>query len=94
MEHRDDPAVRPLFELAFGMRPEEELYDLRNDPGELTNVADDLRHADAKKSLRAELEKWMADTADPRATGGGDEFDTYPYFGGRGRRRPQAGQRK
>jgi hypothetical protein len=30
----------------------------------------------------------MTDTADPRATGGGDEFDRYPYFGGEGPARP------
>ena len=29
LKHRDQPAVRPLFELAFAQRPAEELYDLR-----------------------------------------------------------------
>jgi uncharacterized sulfatase len=94
MQHRDDPAVRPLFDLAFGKRPEEELYDLKTDPGELKNVADNAEYAAVKKKLRAELGKWMSDTADPRATGGGDEFDTYDYVGGGGGTRPQTGARK
>ena len=41
MEHRRDPAVANLFELGFGKRPAEELYDLRSDTAELRNVATD-----------------------------------------------------
>ena len=33
--------VRPLFEIAIGKRPLEELYDLRVDPDHMNNVADD-----------------------------------------------------
>ena len=29
LEHKDDPQVKHLFELAFEKRPAEELYDLK-----------------------------------------------------------------
>ena len=47
----------------------------------MKNVVDQTDYADAKKKLRAELERWMKETKDPRASGGGDEIDRYPYFG-------------
>ena len=81
MEHRRDPAVANLFELGFGKRPAEELYDLRADAAELRNVATDAARADIKANLAAELDAQLKTWRDPRAMGGGDEFDRYPYLG-------------
>ncbi len=72
---------KSFFTLAFEKRPAEELYDLRKDPFQMKNVAGQTGYADAKKKLRAALEHWMKETQDPRAGGGGDEVDRYPYFG-------------
>jgi arylsulfatase A-like enzyme len=82
--HRDDERVKPLFDLAFGKRPAEELYDLSKDPDELKNVADAPPYADAKARLAAELDQYLRETRDPRAVGGGEVFDQYPYRGGPG----------
>jgi arylsulfatase A-like enzyme len=73
-----------FFQMACGKRPAEELYDCQNDPHELTNVADKAGYAEAKAKMRALLEKWMLDTADPRSgkDGGDDRFDKYLYTGG------------
>jgi arylsulfatase A-like enzyme len=72
-----------FFQMACAKRPAEELYDCQADPYEMTNVADKPEYAEAKAKLRATLEKWMADTADPRAKDGGDDrWDKYPFFGG------------
>jgi len=83
IEHKDDPKAARLFALACEKRPAEELYDLKKDPAELNNVAHSPEYAEAKRRLRAQLDAWMADTADPRAKGGGAGFDTYPYVTGR-----------
>ncbi len=83
LANADRPEVQPFFALNFGKRPEEELFDLRKDPGQLANVAMDPAYAVAKKELRARLEKWMRETADPRVDPSYDAWDTYPYFGGR-----------
>jgi uncharacterized sulfatase len=45
-------------------RPSEELYDLKNDPYELTNLADDPKYADIKSKLKTKLDQWMADQGD------------------------------
>jgi len=81
MQHRSDTGVAPFFELAMAKRPAEELYDLSKDPGQTNNVAGVATYAEAQKGMAARLDSWMKETKDPRASGGGDEFDKYPYFG-------------
>ena len=81
---RGEERIKSLYELAFAKRPAEELYDVAADPWQLKNLANDPAHAETRKRLGAEVETWMRETADPRAGGGGDEFDRYPYFGGEG----------
>lgn len=93
MQHRDEPKVKPLFDLACGKRPAEELFDLRKDPGQLHNVADDPAYADTRKKLAAQLTAELKATADPRILGKGDLFDSYPYLGGGRRRKPKPPKR-
>jgi uncharacterized sulfatase len=42
----------------FRRRPAEELYDVRNDPHEQTNLAADPAHATALAALREKLKAW------------------------------------
>ncbi len=84
LNHRDAPGVQKFFELCFGKRPAEELYILKDDPHQLHNVAGQPEYAKAQKNLRMQLDKWMRDTADPRATTDDDRWDKYPYLGERG----------
>jgi hypothetical protein len=46
-------------------KPPEELYDLRKDPYEIQNVAQDPAYASVSKEMRAELEKWRKSVGDP-----------------------------
>jgi arylsulfatase A-like enzyme len=46
-------------------RPAEELYDLRLDPHEVRNLADDPAHAGVKAELSAALSTWRARVGDP-----------------------------
>ena len=41
-----------------------QLFDLQNDPDELTNVADKPEHAQQIKSLTAEMEHWQHSLGD------------------------------
>lgn len=79
LNHRDDPLVKPFFELAMGKRPAEELYDLREDPHQLNNVADEPAHRDTLQELSTRLTNELRQSGDPRVTGGGERFDEYPY---------------
>ncbi len=81
MAHRDDPAVAPLFHLAFGKRPGEELYDLRRDPGQSQNVAADPDYSQVRKRLDDRLHEYLKATGDPRASGCQPLWDSYPYYG-------------
>ncbi len=83
IENRNkDKHHRMLYELAFGKRPAEELYDLAKDPDQLINVASDPDYAHVRENLAARLTAFLKATGDPRAFGRGDRFDKYPYFGG------------
>jgi arylsulfatase A-like enzyme len=54
--------LTPIESLVMAeRRPAEELYDLENDPFEISNLADDPAHADTLESLRAKLETWIAE---------------------------------
>jgi uncharacterized sulfatase len=50
------------------VKPPEELYDLRNDPHEVHNVADDPAYAATLQELRQELERWRVSVGDPGVT--------------------------
>ena len=48
----------------YGPRVPEELYDLQNDPDEVTNLANDPAHAEQLDEMRSQLEAWIVDTDD------------------------------
>ena len=50
--------------LLADSRPQEELYDLANDPWEIKNLADDPAYADQKRRLAQALDDWMEEIND------------------------------
>jgi arylsulfatase A-like enzyme len=50
--------------LLSSKRAKEELYDLRNDPWELNNLADDPDHSKTLQEMRKILNRWIRDTGD------------------------------
>ena len=46
-----------------------ELYDLRNDPGETANLAGDPERAKIEKEMSDRLQEWFAEFADPKRDG-------------------------
>jgi arylsulfatase A-like enzyme len=77
-----DAHHRKLYDLSFGKRPADELYDLKKDPGQLVNVAKNSAYAETVTSLRKRLFAQLRKTGDPRVTGKGPDFDKFPYLGG------------
>jgi uncharacterized sulfatase len=88
--HRDEPAVKPLYERAFGKSPGRELYDLKKDPYQLHNVAEEPAYADVVRRLDAQLLAELTATGDPRVTGRGDLLDAYPIYGVNAGKKPAA----
>jgi N-sulfoglucosamine sulfohydrolase len=70
---------RRHWELAFGKRPPEELYDLKRDPDCLHNLADVPNRRSLKKLLRQQMERELRAQGDPRLFGRGYIFDQFPY---------------
>jgi arylsulfatase A-like enzyme len=81
LDRQGDSAIARYFQLATAKRPAEELYDLKKDPDQVENVAGQPAHRDAQQRLRADLDRWMRDTDDPRATSDDDRWDGFPYYG-------------
>ena len=82
LENQNLPEMGKFFEWNFAKRPEEELFDLSNDPHQLVNVAGHAEYSEQQKQLRARVEQWMRETADPRVDPNYDEWDKFEYYGG------------
>jgi hypothetical protein len=63
--------------MAFGKRPEAELYDLKKDPDCVENVANDQTYSASATVLRDKLFAELKKQNDPRLLGKGEIFDDY-----------------
>lgn len=77
--HRADPHWKWHYDYAFGKRPAAELYDLRQDPDQLNNVAAEPAYADTRRNLDRQLMQTLSEAGDPRVTGDGKTFDRPPF---------------
>lgn len=67
------------WELNFGMREPEELYNIKEDPYCLNNLVGDPGSALQLGDLRDEMTRKLEDQNDPRILGMGEVFMSYPY---------------
>ncbi|MBI5689378.1 MAG: sulfatase [Verrucomicrobia bacterium] len=81
IRHREDPKWKWHFEHAFGRRPAEELYDLRQDPDQVKNVAGNPAYAKVREELSSQLLQRLTAAGDPRVTGDGMTFERPPFTG-------------
>ena len=72
-------SYRRYFDIAFSKRPEFELYDLKNDPDQINNVATSPKYSDVLRKLTDRLMTELRETGDPRVTGDGSTFDRKPF---------------
>lgn len=77
--HRREAEMKGLYDMAFALRPGDELYDLRNDPDQTKNVAADPAYGDVKMKMEAQLMKVLTEQKDPRVMGDGAAFDKPPF---------------
>jgi len=74
------PETEKYFQFAFGKRPKEELFDIKKDPFQIDNLADDPNYHEIKNRLRDQLLTELKATGDPRVTGDGQTFEKMPYI--------------
>ncbi|MGI9470120.1 MAG: sulfatase family protein [Rubripirellula sp.] len=67
------------WELAFGMRPEFEMFNVETDRDCLSNVADAERYAETRSKMEAQMIRELKAEGDPRVFGNGKVFDEYRY---------------
>ncbi|MFW5915793.1 MAG: sulfatase/phosphatase domain-containing protein, partial [Planctomycetota bacterium] len=67
------------YQLGFGKRPEEELYDLNEDPDHMNNLADDPDYQAIKEELSARLMDVLHEEEDPRVTEEPCRFERSPF---------------
>ncbi len=67
------------YQLCFAKRPAEELYDLKNDPHQLSNIATKQPKITAR--YRANLIHYLERSGDPRHMASPFDFDSVPYVG-------------
>ena len=77
--HRKESQWKRFYEMAFAQRPGEELYDLRQDPYQMKNVAGDAVYAKEKTKMAAQLMKVLQASGDPRVVGDGQTFERPPF---------------
>ena len=79
LEEKD--GLPTFYNLAFGKRAGEELYDLRVDPDQIQNVAYISEYEEIRSRLAKRLSSYTSETKDPRALGEFAPWDYYPYNG-------------
>ncbi|MEO0732394.1 MAG: sulfatase [Bacteroidota bacterium] len=70
-----------FWQLNFGKRPTEELYDVQADPFCVNNLADTPEYADRKAALEKRMTALLTAQQDPRILDNGAVFENYPYAG-------------
>ncbi|MGC9354589.1 MAG: hypothetical protein ACP5D9_12165, partial [Mariniphaga sp.] len=93
--HYDDPSDKMIvkdqimisrdttnhyFELCYGKRPSEELYDMEKDPFQMNNLANAKEFEQIKKKLIKELAIHLEKTNDPRAFSDSTYWDRMPWI--------------
>lgn len=81
VDHRNEQQWKPYFDHAYGRRPREELFDLRQDPHQMKNVAGDPEYATVLAELRERLMTELEQSNDPRLVDNGKFFETPPMAG-------------
>ncbi len=80
VKHAADPQYGKFLQWSVAKRPEEELFDIKADPACLHNLATDPNYHEVKQQLSAQLMEVLEQTGDPRVTGQGDIWETYPRY--------------
>lgn len=78
---RNDAAWKAHYEWVYGRREAAELYDLRVDPHQTKNLANDPAYSTQRAALESRLLEELKRTGDPRLIEDGKFFETPPMAG-------------
>lgn len=76
---RTAPGSEQYWQLSFGKRAGEELYNIDQDPDCVHNLASDENYAALMEEMKALMSRELTEEGDPRIMGQGSVFDEYLY---------------
>lgn len=78
LKARKNPETAHYWQLSFGKRNAEELYNIRKDPNCMVNLADNDKYKEQMRKMEKEMMGRLVEQEDPRILGRGYLFDQYP----------------
>ncbi|MEN8116980.1 MAG: sulfatase [Bacteroidota bacterium] len=81
LDTRRKKGITEYWQLNFGKRVDEELYNIEEDPFCMNNLAEDENFSALKTKMAEELNQKLREQGDPRILENGDIFDNYRYSG-------------
>lgn len=82
LDHQDESEHQEYWQLSFGKRPNEELYNLNDDPYNVNNLIsppENAAYREVADQLKTRLFEMLKAQEDPRISGKGEVFDNYLY---------------
>lgn len=76
----DEKKHQAYFDLAVAKRPQEQLFNISEDPGCIKDLSTHEAHQEQLLEYRELLFAQLKEQGDPRALGTGDIFESYPRF--------------
>lgn len=84
LQNKDTAKGKYYFNLSYGKRPAEELYNVKDDPFQINNLVDNPKFAKIKQTISKTLDDYLAHTKDPRHLGNPEVFENAPFYGPHG----------
>jgi len=81
LDTRRKKGIIEYWQLNFGKRVTEELYNIVDDPYCMSNLVGHIEFAELKIEMETEMIQKLTNEEDPRILGKGRIFDNYPYQG-------------
>lgn len=82
LKARCNPRTAYMWELCFGKRVAEELYNIKKDPNCMVNLIDREDYRQIKENMEKEMTVRLVEQGDPRMYNKGEIFDRYPDVSG------------
>ena len=79
LNHKNVSGHEKFFQWSFGLRPLEELYNIKDDPFCINNLIGSEGSDKMARLLKEALFRKLKEQEDPRVFGKGDIFDNYQY---------------
>ena len=77
--NKEDSLINYYYDLSVAKHPPTELFNIKDDPFQLVNLASAPEYSDLCVELQTELFAYLRETKDPRMEGL-SPWDNYPYF--------------